>query len=726
MRSKVTVFFILLLGLVFVLNAAELQFKKPQLDQKSRSSMLKRVSAEEQAQSFASASNVSISKTNAIRQTAEATHLQVGTSGNGYGWLLPTVRSVGRFVGNDIDTGAPLDYLLVGFRGHGEGNADMAVAEVNLESGLSNGTLSVFEGTDVSSGSAANKGIDPWGSGARYPSVVALERPVICFNQFTGDVSLPNDPSFSHPYLITDYTTYGPSAGAWTTPDYLMDNGWLNPTLETFTSDKENRLWNGATSVVRDADGIYHWVGVYTTWYTDFSQGPLQGEVQTYGVQSEEYILNAHSTETDLSYGWTMGWDEGNDPVWIDTTEVNLLRWGVDMNSSGFGVIAGPGKLGGSAVQTYEDIRITYSTTNDFGLTWSVWDTVSMTDLGIPDYIYAADKIFAIEIVGTDTTWYEGPAFVGCNVDMSMMVDDNNSIWISFTSMWGMPGTDGWYPTYQYSGVLLAKKNVGQAWGVARIAYNNGIWVGDDDLGVSAYFFDNESQLSKDDQGNVYCAWLDRRRTGTQISAFAKYSDPDDNSGTIYNDYKTDIYASHSIDGGASWTQSINLTDTPSFDEYELNMALTSRNQDAAIEGDYGRIWVGYVLADTASGNPATDALIELSNAVWVAEGQGFNDPSAVSEKDAPVAEKFALHQNYPNPFNPTTRIEVVPVSSGHTTLTVYSLTGQKIQTLFDGEVTKGNPFTVDFDGTNIAAGVYFYTLRTGQNVEVKKMALIK
>jgi len=717
MRNKVTIFFTVLLAMVVLASGTELKVQKP-LKGKIRTDVKSRNASQEKI-SFSDAikTETSLQKTNAVRKTAEASHVQVGLSGNGYGWLNPMQRSIGRFVGDDIDTGDPLDYLLVGFRGHGDGNADMAVSEINLESGLSNGTLSTWEG----SASAINNSITPYGNGARYPCVVALERPLICFNQYAPS-GAQGDPANAHPYMITDYTTYGPSAGAWTAPDYLMDNGWVNPTVATLSmTSTENRLWNGPVSVVRDGDDIYHYVGVYETWYT-------ATEESFYGVGNEDHIINAHSSDTDLSYGWTMGWDEDNDPVLIDTNEVQIYRKGVDLNSSGFGVLAGPGHLGNSDPDKdyyFAHTRITFTTTDDFGLTWAAWDTVSLTDMGFPNYIHEEEKMIIWDIVGTDTTWYDGPAFLGNNFNMSVMVDDDNAIYVGFSMLWGASTVDGWYPNYNYSGVFVAKStDGGTTWGAGRIALNNGIYVGDDDLGVSAYFFDNETQISKDDQGNLYATWLDRRRTGTQISAFQKYTDPEEATG--YNDYKTDIYASHSIDGGASWTQAINLTDTPSLDEYELNMALTSRNQDTPIEGDYGRIWVGYVLADTAAGTPATDALIELSNAVWVAEAQEFNSPSSVSDKDGNIAEKFALSQNYPNPFNPTTRIEVVPLKSGHTTLTVYNLTGQKIKTLFDGQVTKGNPFTVDFDGTNIAAGIYFYRLTNGQNVEVKKMALIK
>lgn len=719
MMHKVTAMLVILMAFAVLAGATDMIAKQPM--QKTKRTDLKVQLPSTEKASFAGElrSDMGLAKSGALRKTAAATHLQVGVSGNGYGWLNREQRSIGRFAGNDFDTGVPIDFLLVGFRGHGDGNADMAVGEINLESGLSNGTLTLYEGA-----SSLNAAISPYGSGARYPCVVAAERPLICFNQYVGDVTVPTDPARSHPYMITDYGTYGNNGGAWSTPDFLMDDGWVNPTVATMPT-AENRLWNGPVDVARDANGTYHYVGVYETWYSDL-------EIQLYGVGNEKHILTATSAGSDPSWGWTKGWEETppNNPTWIDTNLVQIYRTAVDINSNGFGAIIGPGHLGHSDSQLdyyYEHTRICYSTTNDYGVTWTAWDTVSMTAMGFPGYIRGSDKMIISNIVGTDTTWYDGPAFVGNNFDMSLMVDESGYIYVGFSSLWGSKSADGsgWYPNYNYSGIFIAKSVDGGAnWGAGRIALNNGIYVGDDDLGVSPYFFDNETQISMDDQGNLYATWLDRRRTGTQISTFQKYTDPEDATG--YTDYKTDIYASHSIDGGNSWSDPINLTDTPSLDEYELNMALKSRNQNAATEGNYGRIWVGYVLADTASGNPATDALIELSNDVWVAEAQGFNSPAAIDDKPVQVAGQYALRQNYPNPFNPTTRIEVVPLQSGHAVVDVFTVTGQKVRNLFDGQVTRGNAFSVDFDASDLAAGVYVYRLTNGKHVEVKKMALIK
>jgi len=92
---------------------------------------------------------------------------------------------------------------------------------------------------------------------------------------------------------------------------------------------------------------------------------------------------------------------------------------------------------------------------------------------------------------------------------------------------------------------------------------------------------------------------------------------------------------------------------------------------------------------------------------------------------DAPVPDQFELAQNYPNPFNPTTTIEFSLPKAGNVTLEVYNTLGQKVTTLVDGAMSAG-PQQVQFDGNNLASGIYFYRLETDGFNDVKKMVLLK
>jgi hypothetical protein len=103
----------------------------------------------------------------------------------------------------------------------------------------------------------------------------------------------------------------------------------------------------------------------------------------------------------------------------------------------------------------------------------------------------------------------------------------------------------------------------------------------------------------------------------------------------------------------------------------------------------------------------------------YVLEIFGDCDPTLVEPTE------FALAQNYPNPFNPTTTIDFSLAEPGFTTLTVYSITGQSVATLVEGELAAGAQSVV-FDASGLSSGVYFYSLNAGTLTDTKKMILVK
>ncbi len=90
----------------------------------------------------------------------------------------------------------------------------------------------------------------------------------------------------------------------------------------------------------------------------------------------------------------------------------------------------------------------------------------------------------------------------------------------------------------------------------------------------------------------------------------------------------------------------------------------------------------------------------------------------------------YWVGQNYPNPFNPVTTIKYNVPANSVVTLKVYNVIGQEVRTLVDGIQNRGK-YSVQFDGTNLASGLYFYILEAngleGQKfTETKKMVLVK
>ncbi|MCW9066683.1 MAG: T9SS type A sorting domain-containing protein, partial [Ignavibacteriaceae bacterium] len=76
-------------------------------------------------------------------------------------------------------------------------------------------------------------------------------------------------------------------------------------------------------------------------------------------------------------------------------------------------------------------------------------------------------------------------------------------------------------------------------------------------------------------------------------------------------------------------------------------------------------------------------------------------------------------------PFNPTTNLEFRSSAGGFVSLKVYDVLGNEITTLINNELSSGI-HKVEFDGTGLPSGTYFYRLDAGRYSETKKMVLLK
>ncbi|HRF66016.1 MAG TPA: S8 family serine peptidase [Ignavibacteria bacterium] len=87
----------------------------------------------------------------------------------------------------------------------------------------------------------------------------------------------------------------------------------------------------------------------------------------------------------------------------------------------------------------------------------------------------------------------------------------------------------------------------------------------------------------------------------------------------------------------------------------------------------------------------------------------------------------FSLVKNYPNPFNPRTRILFNVPRTANIKITVYDAAGREVSTILNEQRTAALEDYVDFDASNFATGVYFYSMQAdGEFIESKKMVLVK
>ncbi|MCX7610171.1 MAG: M28 family peptidase [Ignavibacterium sp.] len=85
----------------------------------------------------------------------------------------------------------------------------------------------------------------------------------------------------------------------------------------------------------------------------------------------------------------------------------------------------------------------------------------------------------------------------------------------------------------------------------------------------------------------------------------------------------------------------------------------------------------------------------------------------------------YNLSQNYPNPFNPNTMIKFqIPVDA-FVSIKVFDVLGNEVKTLVN-EFKQAGFYEIEFDGSELSSGIYFYKLKTENFNDVKKMILIK
>ena len=95
-------------------------------------------------------------------------------------------------------------------------------------------------------------------------------------------------------------------------------------------------------------------------------------------------------------------------------------------------------------------------------------------------------------------------------------------------------------------------------------------------------------------------------------------------------------------------------------------------------------------------------------------------------QSSSEIPQTFALEQNFPNPFNPTTLIKYDVAKASNVSIKVFNVLGSEVATLISQDLAPGK-YTVDFNASHLATGIYFYSLIVdGAKLDSKKMILVK
>ncbi len=168
--------------------------------------------------------------------------------------------------------------------------------------------------------------------------------------------------------------------------------------------------------------------------------------------------------------------------------------------------------------------------------------------------------------------------------------------------------------------------------------------------------------------------------------------------------YQVDINITQNNTKSSYFTMPVKINVTTSLGDTVVTIFNDARNQDFQFE---------------VNGNPTS---INFDYGNWILKDvlgitTGVNDNS--------ITLQYSLDQNYPNPFNPKTNIGFRIAKSGLVTLKVYDILGNEVAKLIN-ENKEAGTYSVEFDGSVLPSGVYFYKINAGNFSETKKLVLMK
>lgn len=99
--------------------------------------------------------------------------------------------------------------------------------------------------------------------------------------------------------------------------------------------------------------------------------------------------------------------------------------------------------------------------------------------------------------------------------------------------------------------------------------------------------------------------------------------------------------------------------------------------------------------------------------------------PVGIGIISAETPDEFYLHQNYPNPFNAGTNIKFSINKTSPVSITVYNILGRKVAEPLNGRRGPGI-YNLNFNAGHLSSGIYYYVMKAGDFVSVKKFVLIK
>jgi hypothetical protein len=195
--------------------------------------------------------------------------------------------------------------------------------------------------------------------------------------------------------------------------------------------------------------------------------------------------------------------------------------------------------------------------------------------------------------------------------------------------------------------------------------------------------------------------------------------------------YNTQSAIWKTVDGGNSWQRfnaNVNYIDDIFFVNETIGFAKYYSNIYKTINGG-----VNWFQIKSCAYN-GLEALYFIDSITGFAVGgygtiikttTGGGGPIGIEPINTHIPNQFILHQNYPNPFNPKTIINYQLPMNNYVKLVIYDALGMEIAILVNQKQNAGK-YQIEWNASDFASGVYFYSLIIDGFKQTKKMVLIK
>ncbi len=172
------------------------------------------------------------------------------------------------------------------------------------------------------------------------------------------------------------------------------------------------------------------------------------------------------------------------------------------------------------------------------------------------------------------------------------------------------------------------------------------------------------------------------------------------------------------INGNDSWISTICVGEkcyAPTTDTVPYQLAIDEEievklNIDCSVEA------TGAPSVKVINYNNENESSLLSYNATFNKSGSSVNEQLVVLDNELSV---------YPNPFNPVTTISYSLANASHATVKVFNSAGKVVKVLKSGYQNRGT-YHLNFSGRNLASGIYFVNLKSGDVTVTKKMVLLK